>query len=418
MKIVNGTAGYEPRRLKAPFGFKGGHITELWQTAVSLDSGAHRVTGLGTQSVLWSDSAVFGKYGEAEGNRLMFAITRYAVELLKNAPVTQPQLMLEDLFRDVYRYGQKITGHKALKKTFVLNALTPVDNALWLLYAHQKGWNTFDSILRGECHRKLLAIPLIAYNTGLGELQALLAEGAGLIKIKIGSDPHGDNDPRAMLEWDQGRLLTIHETARAYSSPYTTDGRVRYYLDANGRYPDKETLARFLEFAQQIGALERIEILEEPFGEDCAADISDLPVPIAMDESAHSLEDVRGRISLGYGVLALKPIAKTLSATLAMLDTARRHGLHCFCADLTVNPNLVQWNRNVAARLAPLPGLIIGAFESNGAQNYADWDTMKGYCPAYEEPLHALFTQDGNFWARGGGIFDICPHYSKLAKGG
>ena len=49
----------------------------------------------------------------------------------------------------------------------------------------------------------------------------------------------------------------------------------------------------------------------------------------------------------------------------------------CFCADLTVNPVLVEWNRAVAERLPQFPGLRgLGLLESNGAQNYLNWEKM------------------------------------------
>ena len=46
--------------------------------------------------------------------------------------------------------------------------------------------------------------------------------------------------------------------------------------------------------------------------------------------------------------MALKPIAKTLSMSLKIAAAAARRGVPCFCADLTVNPVLVEWNRAAA----------------------------------------------------------------------
>ncbi|MFR1358695.1 MAG: hypothetical protein ACLSBB_15915 [Ruthenibacterium lactatiformans] len=55
-RIVNTELGVIREPLRAPFGFKGGTLSELWQTAVrlTLDSGASGM-GVGVQSVLWSD---------------------------------------------------------------------------------------------------------------------------------------------------------------------------------------------------------------------------------------------------------------------------------------------------------------------------------------------------------------------------
>ena len=84
----------------------------------------------------------------------------------------------------------------------------------------------------------------------------------------------------------------------------------------------------------------------------------------------------------------------------------------CFCADLTVNPTMVELNKRFAAGLAPLPGLKIGVFESNGAQNYANWGAMCRESPAFGESwtqfrngTYALsekyYRQDGNLWKEG-----------------
>ena len=58
----------------------------------------------------------------------------------------------------------------------------------------------------------------------------------------------------------------------------------------------------------------------------------------------------------------------------------------CFCADLTVNPILVDWNKNIAARLAPFPNINIGLQETNGHQYYKNWNTMMTYHPLAGHP--------------------------------
>ena len=65
-------------------------------------------------------------------------------------------------------------------------------------------------------------------------------------------------------------------------------------------------------------------------------------------------------------------------------EVAFKKGIPCFCADLTVNPVVLDWNKNVAARLAPLPGMKVGVIESNGHQNYKNWELMKMIIPAME----------------------------------
>ena len=137
---------------------------------------------------------------------------------------------------------------------------------------------------------------------------------------------------------------------------YSKSGRLPYYFDANGRYESKDTLMRLLDHTKKIGAFDQIAIIEEPFDENLEIDIRDIPVRIAADESAHTEKDALKRIQMGYRAIALKAIAKTLSMTMKIAQTAYDNNVPCFCADLTVNPILIEWNKNVAARLAPVSG--------------------------------------------------------------
>ena len=53
---------------------------------------------------------------------------------------------------------------------------------------------------------------------------------------------------------------------------------------------------------------------------------------------------------------------------------------------LTVNPILIEWNKNVASRLKSFPGMNnLGLIESNGHQNYKNWDKMMSYHPRNSE---------------------------------
>ena len=156
-------------------------------------------------------------------------------------------------------------------------------------------------------------------------------------------------------------------------------------------------------------------MLEEPFPEEDTSDVFDIPVCVAADESAHGLEDVAERIRLGYRAITLKPIAKTLSMTLKIADYAHAKGVACFCADLTVNPILVEWNKNVAARLPVLPGMKVGVIESNGAQNYTHWEQMRAFHPmanaAYAQLNAGIYPLDDEFYTTSGGIFLPSGHY-------
>ena len=124
---------------------------------------------------------------------------------------------------------------------------------------------------------------------------------------------------------------------------------------------------------------------------------------------------------MGYKAVALKAIAKTLSMTMKIARAAYEKNIPCFCADLTVNPVLVDWNKNVAARLASFPGIgDMGLVESNGHQNYRNWETMKSYLPRrngkWVDVKNGVYELDGEFYSSGGGIFDPMPHYEEMFK--
>ena len=298
-RIVNTELGVIREPLRAPFGFKGGTLSELWQTAVrlTLDSGASGM-GVGVQSVLWSDPVTFCACDEAGGNERMLAVTRRALELLQGQAFTDPPGMTAGLVPELLAFARRLLGRADVPQTFVLNALVPVDFALWQLWNAKRGNGTFDALCASFCpeltnrEKELGSIPLITYHTPEDELHALLEDGAFLLKVKIGSDPEKNGDPEAMLAWDIGRLRTVHTAAAGFTTPYTECGRPVYYLDANGRYPDREFLLRFLDAADKMDALERIVLLEEPFAGDRPEPVHGLPVRVAGDESAHSAQDV------------------------------------------------------------------------------------------------------------------------------
>jgi len=269
-------------------------------------------------------------------------------------------------------------------------------------------------------HKQLASIPLMAYAIPLNEIVDAVNEGYFFLKVKIGSDPDKDGDREKMLQWDMKRIEEIHKAVGNKEVSYTKDGKIPYYFDANGRYDSKERLLRLLDHAKKIGAFDRIAIMEEPFPEEFEEDVSDLGVRIAADESAHSDRDASKRIQMGYGAIALKPIAKTLSMSLKVAKVAYEAGVPCFCADLTVIPILVDWNKNVAARLGPLPGMNIGVLETNGHQNYKRWNELLKFHPCYGaewmKTKNGLFSLDDDFYNKSGGIFQISEHYQNLVR--
>jgi hypothetical protein len=91
ISIKEARSNFEREPLIRPFGFKGGYMTEIWQTASMLESESGiRKVGLCSQSVLWSDASVFAAHSESGGNALMYAMTEYALTLLKGRSFNNP----------------------------------------------------------------------------------------------------------------------------------------------------------------------------------------------------------------------------------------------------------------------------------------------------------------------------------------
>ena len=425
IKISQVKSNFERELLRRPFGFKGGAMTNVWQTVacVQSESGTEKI-GLGTQNVLWSDSTVFSNHSENGGNALMYAMSERALQMIKGASFTSPIELLDEMLPDILSYGKQIANNPDLRTTFALNALVGVDNALWLLYAAENGITNFDEMIPeayrpglSARHEKVASIPALGYGTSMEEIKGLAEDGYFILKIKIGAP--GDQDQ--MLEKDKEFLSNIHKTIGHYETPYSNNGRVPYYFDANGRYEKKETLLRFLDHAEKIGALEQISVLEEPFSEQNEEDVRDITARdlfVAADESAHTDREALIRIEQGYNTIALKAIAKTLSMTLKIAQLAYEKHIPCFCADLTVNPILVDWNKSVAARLPALSGMNLGLLETNGHQNYSNWDTMVGYHPypnaSWRKTTEGVFELNDDYYEKSGGIFTPSDHYEQM----
>lgn len=420
--ISETSSNFEREPLIRPFGFKGGYMSEIWQTAawIKSDSGIGKA-GLCSQSVLWSDANIFSAYSESGGNAMMYAMTNYALNLLKNYNYTSPVEVLDDILGEVYNYGQKITANPNLRKTFALNALVGVDNALWMLYASVNGFTNFDQLIPDQYkpalsqhHKTVASIPLMAYSIPVEEIKKAADEGYFFMKIKIGQP----GTQQEMLEKDKQRLSEIHKAIGNYRTEHSANGKLPYYFDANGRYEKKETLLKLIDHAKKIGAFEQIAIIEEPFPEEAGIDVSDIPVRLAADESAHTDEDAHIRIQMGYKAIALKATAKTLSMTMKIANVAKMENVPCFCADLTVNPILIDWNKNIAARLDAFPGLGTGLLETNGHQNYKNWSTMESYHPfanaEWRKTNKGVFSLDNDFYAKSGGVLTDSEHYQNM----
>lgn len=410
--------------LKRPFSFKGGSFTEKWITVTSVtgENGA-RATGIGGLAVLWSDSRVFAEHSEVGGNLLMSAIAEYGVRCVQQSEMqlgaSTPIDVQEAILPAVAEYARSITGRRDVRKTLILNSLVSLDIALWKLYAAALGITDFDRMIPAafagvfaERHHALAHVPLVTYGMESGDVVDMARRGTRVFKIKLGQS----GSQSEMLEKDKQRLSQIHS---ALGSEIGGSGAAPlYYLDANGRYESMEHLLRLLDHIDRLGALGQVLLLEEPLVPGCEVDVSMLPVTVAGDESVEGPEDVERLADLGYSAFAIKPAGKSLSASLRAAGLANGRGLPCFVADSACVPLLVDWNKNVAARLAALPGLDMGLLESNGADHYRNWQAMLDAHPCsgarWIEPTNGFYALDGDFYDRSACALDGCGRYEAL----
>jgi len=257
IRIKNTSSNFEREPLIRPFGFKGGYMTEIWQTAALLESeSGARTIGLCSQSVLWSDAGVFASRSESGGNALMFVLTEKALQMVKGVSFRTPIDLLEGIQDELYEYGKKAIGKPDLRKTFVLNALVGFDNAAWLLYARENGISSFDDLIPAAYkpalarrHESVASIPLMAYTIPIAEIREAVEQGYFFMKIKIGQP----GTQAEMLEKDKQRISAIHQAIGGMQTPHTRNGKLPYYFDANGRYENKETLLRLWTTRERSG---------------------------------------------------------------------------------------------------------------------------------------------------------------------
>tara|TARA_R110002111_G_scaffold78380_3_gene124313 strand:- start:243 stop:1250 length:1008 start_codon:yes stop_codon:yes gene_type:complete len=329
--------------------------------------------------------------------------------------------LLDSILPEVHAYGKKITGESDLRKTFALNSLVCIDNAAWLLYAHENNFKTFDDMIPVEYraglsyrNEKVASIPSFPVGTAIEKIKAAADEGYFILKLKTGSK----GTQKEMLAQDLEFLSNVHKAIGHYETPHTKDGKIHYYIDANGRYGSMETLLRFLDHAKKIGAFDQIAVIEEPLGQKDESYVGDVGVTIAADESAHTVQDAMDRVEQGYGTIVVKAIAKTLSMTLKIVQACHERKVPCISADLTVNPILVDWNKSIAARLAPLPMMNFGLLETNGHQFYKNWGKLESYHPRagaeWTQTKNGAYTTGRSFYEESGGIFLPSEHYQSL----
>ncbi|MBC9797237.1 hypothetical protein, partial [Sinomicrobium weinanense] len=239
LTIVNATSNFEREKLRYPFGFKGGYLTELWQVATQLKGpNEHTGVGLATQSVLYGDANVFASTSEAGGNALMYVLANKALDMLAGHSFENPVAALDHMLPEVHEEGKRLTGRPDLNINFVYNALVSVDNALWMLYAKEQGASGFRKILpsayrKALSHRndKVAVMYQVSYGMALSSIRRAAEEGYLVFKIKTGQ-PGTEEE---MLQKDKERLSEIHEVLKNIKTGRTSTGKVYYTMDANGR---------------------------------------------------------------------------------------------------------------------------------------------------------------------------------------
>ena len=424
MHIVETDLEIQREPFARPFAFKGSAFNEKWNLVVRLkDADGYEAFGLGGLAVLWSDAAVFAAHTEMGGNLLQASLLEFALQQVKGRAFADPIDMFDAVENDVFLYGKTVTGLADLRRTFALIALVALDNAAWLLHAKRRGLTTFDAVIPEEfraflSHRQshVALVPAVSYTLPIDELRAILDDGAYILKIKIGHP----GDEAEMVKKDMACLSQVHRLARQYETEMTDSGQVLYYLDANGRYGEKDSMARLLDYAQREGFLDRIALIEEPFSRPAEVDVHGLPTRFAGDESIETVADVHTRLEQGYGAMAIKPAGKTLSLAFRMIEAATLAGVPCFVADNACVPVLVEWNKNVAARLPAFPGVQGGLMESNGPENYGTWARMLAEYPmpqaSWLRPRGGAFVLDGDYYRQSGGIFEEPRVYTRLFR--
>lgn len=422
INIVKTQADFEREKLIRPFGFKGGYLTELWQVVsrMQTDSGFSGI-GIATQSVLYADADLFSRHSETVGNAMMYDLVIKSLDHVKKNPFRTPPELLEKILPAVIQEGIKITGKQDLNINFVYNALVGVDNAAWLSYAAENRFNSFEAMIpeqykKALSHRnkKIAIMYQIPYGMPMEDLKNAVKQGYFVFKIKSGA-PGSQSE---MIKADIERLSLIHQTLKDFRTEQTENGKLIYTIDANARYEKKETLLKYLDHARKIGAFDQILLIEEPLNENNEESVADIDLRIGADESVHDEQSAIKRLDQGYKVMVLKGIAKTLSLSIKIAKLAADRNVPCMCADLTVNPILIDWNKNLAAHLAPFPVINMGMMETNGDMNYANWKKMVNYHPAAHAPWmipkNGVFELSPDFYERSGGIFDPSVHYQSM----
>jgi L-alanine-DL-glutamate epimerase-like enolase superfamily enzyme len=176
-------------------------------------------------------------------------------------------------------------------------------------------------------------MPSFGVGTDPQKIKAAADQGYFIMKLKTAPPAH-----KEMIE-KISHFFRLFIKPLDITKPYIP-GMEKYLIilmPMNGM--TKRYAFRFLDHARKIGAFDQIAAVEEPFGERNEMFVGDMGVTIAADESAHTVEDAAKRIEQGYGAIAVKAIAKTLSMTMKITQLAHEKNI-CFVRTLL---SILSW---------------------------------------------------------------------------
>jgi len=83
-------------------------------------------------------------------------------------------------------------------------------------------------------------------------------------------------------------------------------------------------------------------------------------------------------------------------------------------------PVLVEWNKNIAARLPAFPGVKGGLMESNGPESYGTWNKLLSEYPlpdaSWLRSQKGAFVLEEDYYTQSGGIFLEPKSYTRLFR--
>uniref|UniRef100_UPI00406C15EC o-succinylbenzoate synthase n=1 Tax=Psychrobacillus sp. FSL H8-0483 TaxID=2921389 RepID=UPI00406C15EC len=248
----------------------------------------------------WGETVAgtFPWYSEETVETNRHIIEEVLIPLLRQAPISHPDELME-------RFS-KVKGNNMAKAA--------LEGAIWDLYARQNHMTLVEAI--GGTKEKIE----VGVSIGLQESEEKLLELVGTY-IKLGYK-------RVKLKIEPGNDLEVVKSVRkAYPD-------INLMVDANSAYTleDAEHLAKLDEF--------NLMMIEQPLAHNDIIDHSELQAriktPICLDESLHSLEDVKKAIKLKSCKIVNLKIGRVggISESKKIHDYCLENGISLWCGGM------------------------------------------------------------------------------------